>query len=447
MRSLLGRFHRPNARSQSEQLFMLNNLGDGSTLSLDFTTGVLDSRLTFTRSTTGTYINSSGYVTSAAINTPRFDYDPTALTPRGLLIEGSAVNLQTYSADLSQTGTWTQQALAGVTANVSGIYDPANGTSASKIRSSSAASTAHLVYSTLATVSGTAYTMSAWVRAAEYNFAALHFASGANRYTVVFNLTTGAVTQTTPYGSPTGTGSNAVKFGDWWRLSLTMNAADTTSYPHICLSSTATPSVNAFGQPAFTGTAESGVYVWGAQLEAGSGASSYIPTGASQGSRAQDQMQMANLTAVNFNTAAGTMLINGTYNRDANAFPRTIRFMGSAVQSMAMITAGKTLYGNAPNTSGGAYIETSRTLSTFGAFKYGFTLTTAANPALATATVSLNGAGTTITPLGQGAITNPITLDFLYGAGATSDYPSMAVSSLKYFPYAMTSADLNARTT
>ena len=93
MRSLLGRFHRPNARSQSQQLFMLNSLGDGSTLSLDFTTGVLDPRLTFTRSTTGTYINGSGYVTSAAIDAPRFDYDPTTLTPRGLLIEGSASNL------------------------------------------------------------------------------------------------------------------------------------------------------------------------------------------------------------------------------------------------------------------------------------------------------------------------------------------------------------------
>ncbi len=68
MRSLLGRFHRPNARSQTERLFMLNNLGDGSTLSLDFTTGVLDSRLTLERSTNATFINSQGYVQFAAAN-------------------------------------------------------------------------------------------------------------------------------------------------------------------------------------------------------------------------------------------------------------------------------------------------------------------------------------------------------------------------------------------
>ena len=71
MRSLLGRFHRPNARSQTERLFMLNNLGDGSTLSLDFTTGVLDSRLTFTRSTNATFINSQGYVQYADANLVR----------------------------------------------------------------------------------------------------------------------------------------------------------------------------------------------------------------------------------------------------------------------------------------------------------------------------------------------------------------------------------------
>jgi hypothetical protein len=68
MRSLLGRFHRPNARSQTEQLFMLNNLGDGSTLNLDFTTGVLDSRLTFTRASDATFINSSGLVQYADAN-------------------------------------------------------------------------------------------------------------------------------------------------------------------------------------------------------------------------------------------------------------------------------------------------------------------------------------------------------------------------------------------
>jgi len=86
--------------------FMLRR-GDGSTLSLDFTAmgETLDSRFTFTRSsTTSTYINSSGLVATAGTNVPRFDYDPTTLTPRGLLIEGAATNLFFYSNPIATTG-------------------------------------------------------------------------------------------------------------------------------------------------------------------------------------------------------------------------------------------------------------------------------------------------------------------------------------------------------
>jgi len=94
MRSLLGRFHRPNARSQSEQLFMLNNLGDGSTLSLDFTTGVLDPRLTFTRSTNATFINSQGYVQYAFSNR----------IPNSASLSGFSVTGVTATADATEPG-------------------------------------------------------------------------------------------------------------------------------------------------------------------------------------------------------------------------------------------------------------------------------------------------------------------------------------------------------
>ena len=70
MRSLLGRFHRPMSRGLVNNMLTMNNLGDGSTLSLDFTTmgGVLDPRLTFSRASAATFVNSSGYVEYAAHN-------------------------------------------------------------------------------------------------------------------------------------------------------------------------------------------------------------------------------------------------------------------------------------------------------------------------------------------------------------------------------------------
>ncbi|WP_230683674.1 hypothetical protein, partial [Streptococcus pneumoniae] len=65
--------------------------------SLDFTRGVLDSRLTFTRASGATYIGTDGLLQLAASGAPRFDYDPIKLACRGLLIEEARTNLAATS--------------------------------------------------------------------------------------------------------------------------------------------------------------------------------------------------------------------------------------------------------------------------------------------------------------------------------------------------------------
>lgn len=63
-------------------------------LALDFTTASLDSRITFARSgDTATVTNSSGVITAINANLPRFDFNPTTLVCRGLLIEEARTNL------------------------------------------------------------------------------------------------------------------------------------------------------------------------------------------------------------------------------------------------------------------------------------------------------------------------------------------------------------------
>jgi hypothetical protein len=67
----------------------------------DFMTGVLDPRLTVSRSSAAWNFNSSGNLVQAANNTARFDHDPVTLEPRGYLLEPTRINAALYSRDFT----------------------------------------------------------------------------------------------------------------------------------------------------------------------------------------------------------------------------------------------------------------------------------------------------------------------------------------------------------
>ena len=52
----------------------------------------LDPRITFTRTSSATYVDDNGYIVTAGANEPRFDHDPVTGESLGLLIEESRVN-------------------------------------------------------------------------------------------------------------------------------------------------------------------------------------------------------------------------------------------------------------------------------------------------------------------------------------------------------------------
>jgi hypothetical protein len=63
-------------------------------MALDFTTASLDPRVTFTRTgNTATVTDSSGVIVGINANLPRFDYNPTTLVCKGLLLEEARTNL------------------------------------------------------------------------------------------------------------------------------------------------------------------------------------------------------------------------------------------------------------------------------------------------------------------------------------------------------------------
>jgi hypothetical protein len=70
-----------------------NSPAGGPTLNFQFAgSTTLNPLITFTRASTSTFFNSAGVLTSAAINAPRFDYNPLTLAAQGLLIEEARTN-------------------------------------------------------------------------------------------------------------------------------------------------------------------------------------------------------------------------------------------------------------------------------------------------------------------------------------------------------------------
>jgi hypothetical protein len=76
------------------------------TLNLDFANSkALDPRITFSRSSTGTYADAEGIIQTAADDEPRFDHDPATGESLGLLIEESRTNLIADSVDGATAAT------------------------------------------------------------------------------------------------------------------------------------------------------------------------------------------------------------------------------------------------------------------------------------------------------------------------------------------------------
>lgn len=211
-----------------------------------------------TRSTTGTYVDSAGVIQTAAINAVRINHDPATKEFLGILIENASTNLLTYSEQFDNA-VWNKFASGTITANATTAPD--------------GNLTADLLVWTAANASGiyeiaaSAFvsSMSVYAKAASGSPVILIGDDSGSRF-ATFNLATGSRINTLGTSStsitPVGNG--------WYRLAVVFSTA---------------PSNIKF----ISGTGVAGsAYIWGAQLEAGTVVTSYIPTVASQVTRAAD---------------------------------------------------------------------------------------------------------------------------------------------------------------
>lgn len=225
--------------------------------------GVLDPRVTFSRNSTATYFDKFGVLKTAKAGEPRIDYDPITGECRGLLIESSATNLLTYSEDFTTWQYLNQTEYAQVTPNI--ITAPNGTLTASKLReaSSSAGSQIHW----RRTESNGAGTFSVYAKAGERRRLIHH--GYVNVWFDLVDGTCGVGGTITPVGNGWYRCSSYFSFGFY--VSLVIGADGQTN-----------------GDITRVGDGTSGIYVWGAQLEAGLNPSSYIPTVDTQVTRVAD---------------------------------------------------------------------------------------------------------------------------------------------------------------
>jgi hypothetical protein len=252
------------------------------------------SATSYTATTTQPITNYIPVLLTAATNAPRFDHNPTTAESLGLLIEESRTNLFTYSADFANAA-WTKTA-ATITANT--IVAPDGALTGDKLVEDTA-NTAHNVNRNQGVTTGTSYALTVYAKAAERSFFRLQsFNATGDAENAVFNLTTGTVVSGT-------TGSTITPVGNgWYRCYVpVVNDTDTSSALSIQLFSDGTTA-------SYTGDGYSGIYIWGAQLEAGAFPTSYIATGAATATRSAD---VASMTGTNFsswvNNAEGTLYV------------------------------------------------------------------------------------------------------------------------------------------
>jgi len=242
--------------------------------------------------------------TAAVYSLPR-DYNPTTGAALGVLVEEQRTNLLLWSEQFDNAA-WTKTRTT-VTANA--IAAPDGTLTADKVAANTTETAIRQAFQVGKSLSAVPYTWSFYGKAAELSWATINSFDGLNRYTY-FNLSNGTIGGIHPGASATIT-----DVGDgWYRCTVTMTAA-VTANGGLSVELT---SGNAVVTP--TLTSGNGIFVWGAQLEAGAFATSYIPTTNNPlgVTRAADQVSILT-SAFPYSTSAFTLVAEYDHGYASNA--------------------------------------------------------------------------------------------------------------------------------
>ena len=235
----------------------------------------LSTFMTFTRESTATYVGPDGLIKTAGVNEARYGYDPVTGEALGLLVEEQRTNLFPYSsypASASVAKGWNR-INCDVYPNVAMAPDGTM-TAAKAVVSVGASTTGNDgvgVFAAPGVTSSATHTLTLYVKDAGAGYLRVRESITTGEIAKV-NLTTGAITAEAGYTTATFTVTATNVGNGWWRVAVVRTPTTTFGF-------NLKPGID-------VGDGVSGIYVWGAQVEAGAFPTSYIPTPATFTGRA-----------------------------------------------------------------------------------------------------------------------------------------------------------------
>lgn len=409
-------------------------------LALDFTTASLDPRITFTRAlNTATRVNASGNVEVVNADTARFDFNPSTLACKGLLIEESRTNSirnnTMQGAVAGSPGTtptnWSGTGTSGVFTRTIVGTGTENGIDYIDVRyQTSGAGTAEIYFEALnavAAASGQSWTGAHYVKIADGSTTNLDY-----MYVVCLGRNA-ANTSTTEVGTTIFT--------------PTTSGLVTQRYARTLVLANALTAFVATGVGiAFTGATDLTVRIGLPQLELGAFPTSVIKTSTAAVTRNAD---VATMTGTNFsswwNQNEGAFQVEYSSNITAGSDRRIFTAMDNALLVSnfysLFISNGAQKSASANNLVGGANIgriDATTAFTALATFKGGFSYKTNSRSVTTQGTATTNSANVFTPP----ALTNCAFGNDSTGAGSINGY----IKKFNYYPISITNAELQAFT-
>lgn len=276
---------------------------------------------TVTRASSGSYFDRNGILRTAVANEPRLDWNPITRQFNGVLIEPAATNLLVGSEEF-ENASWIKNESSIIN---NSTISPSGVQNADSFIENTATALHQCIFTTSA-ASGT-YTATIYAKPNGRNWLFFNIAAAAN-YGVWFDIQNGVVgtiQSNITSASITNAGNG------WYRCIITANTGAIS--PRISLTlSTGNNNIS------YLGNGTSGIFIWGAQLELGANATSYIPTVASTVTRNADVIDNTNMSTL-IGQTEGAMYIDFNHQRINPLADSFIATISNGVVSNSLVFA------------------------------------------------------------------------------------------------------------